>query len=517
MPSSHHPHDDDPVNEDDNEMFDPADAAEEIEDVDGDAAMDSGDDEEVQGEGENEDDFMQEEYQLQNDSVAHMDHHKDSIFCIAQHPTRPEIIATGGSDGDDAPGVGYIFDATPEPSPVLPASYQSNPNERVERRGLEPIFKLEGHTDSINALAFTLPDGKFLLSGGLDGKLRAYVTNGSKWKFYTEAQEVEEINWLIACPYEKSPNTFALGANDGSVWVYTVDPSQKDAPLQMMQSYFLHTESCTAGAWSPDGKLLATVSEDGSLYVWDVFGEAAAAGLTQGESGQTVVGLTALDQRFAVEGGLFSVGIAPTGAFVAVGGAGGSIKIVGLPRLGDSSGAAPAGRSGAGAASKSKGGKQAGGKASGSAASAGQAGQILADLQAQGDGIESIAFAQPPLTLMATGSVDGSIALFDSAHRFAVRRHIKEAHEEYSVVKLEFVKNAQSGGWLLTSCGMDGVVRRWDTRGGTGMANSGFVREWKGHRGDGEGGGVLGFVQGDGARIVTAGDDGVSLLFEATI
>ncbi|QSZ37076.1 hypothetical protein DSL72_009168 [Monilinia vaccinii-corymbosi] len=501
MSSSHQPHNDDPINEDDdNEMFDPADAAEEIEDIDGDAAMDSGEDEEA---------MQEEEYQLQNDSAAHFDQHKDSIFCIAQHPTRPEIVATGGSDGDDAPGAGYIFDATPAPTPVLPASYQSNPNERIERRGLEPIFKLEGHTDSINALAFTLPDGRFLLSGGLDGKLRAYVTNGSKWKFYTEAQEVEEINWLVACPHEKFPNTFALGASDGSVWVYTVDPSQKEAPLQMMQSYFLHTESCTAGAWSPDGKLLATVSEDGSLYVWDVFGEAAAAGLTQGESGQTVVGLTASDQRFAVEGGLFSVGIAPSGAFVAVGGAGGSIKIVGLPRLGD----AP----GAGAASKNKGGKQAGGKASGSAASAGQAGQILADLQAQGDGIESIAFAQPPLTLMAAGSVDGSIALFDAAHRFAVRRHIKEAHEEYSVVKVEFVKNAQSGGWLLTSCGMDGVVRRWDTRGGTGMANSGFVREWKGHRGDGEGGGVLGFVQGDGGRIVTAGDDGISLVFESPL
>jgi ribosome assembly protein SQT1 len=138
-------------------------------------------------------------------------------------------------------------------------------------------------------------------------------------------------------------------------------------------------------------------------------------------------------------------------------------------------------------------------------------------LQAQTDGIETLAFAPPPLTLLAAGSVDGSIALFDSAHRFAVRRHIKEAHEDYSVVKVEFVKNSRTGGWLLTSCGMDGVVRRWDTRGGTGMANSGFVGEWKGHRGDGEGGGVLGFVQGDGSRIVTVGDDGISLVFEAPI
>ncbi|KAF7872080.1 uncharacterized protein EAF02_009185 [Botrytis sinoallii] len=488
MSSSHHPQDDDRINEDENEMFDPADAAEEIIDIDGDAAMDSGD-EDQDADADADQEMQEQEIQLQNDSSAHMDAHGDSIFCIAQHPLRPELIATGGSDGDadNAPGVGYIFDATPAPTPVLPASYQSNPSERVERGSQEPIFKLEGHTDSINALAFSQPDGKFLVSGGLDGKVQVYVTNGSKWKKYTEAREVEEVNWLLACPYAKAPNTFAFGANDGSVWVYTVDPSQKKAPLQLMQSYFAHTESCTAGAWSADGKLLATVSEDGSLYVWDVFGEAAAAGLT-GEGGQTVVGLTALDQRFAVEGGLFSVGIAPSGSFVAAGGAGGSIKIVGLPRLPDASGAG---------------------------ASPGQSGQILADLQAQGDGIESIAFAQPPLTLMAAASVDGSIALFDSAHRFAVRRHIKEAHEEHAVVKVEFVKNTQSGGWLLTSCGMDGVVRRWDARGGTGMANSGLVGEWKGHRGDGVG--VMGFVQGDGNRIVTAGDDGISLVFESPI
>lgn len=500
--SSSNPHQDlDPHNggvndEEEEAMLDPNEAAEEIIDEDGDAAMDSGD--------EGEDEIM-EEIALQNDSSAHFDKHPDSIFAIAQHPTKINIVATGGSEGDDLGGIGFVFDVEKkEDGPVLPESFQSAPNERVERKGIEPIARLEGHTDSINALTFTLPNGEFLLSGGLDGKLRAYAEGKGDWKFLAEVQEVEEINWLHACPNAKYGNTVALGANDGSVWVYTIsaDPS---APLQIVQSYFLHTESCTAGAWSSDGKLLATVSEDGSLYVWDVFGEASMAGLTQ-ENGQTVVGLTALDQRFAVEGGLFSVAIAPGGAFLVVGGAGGSLKVIGLPRLA-SGAAAPTTKS------KGKGGKAAGQ----SSASAGQAGQILADIQAQGDGIESLAFAPPPLTLLAAGSVDGSIALFDSAHRFAVRRHIKEAHEEYSVVKVEFVKAEGTGGWLLTSCGMDGVIRRWDTRGGTGIANSGFLGEWRGHRGEGEGGGILGFVQGGGGKVITAGDDGVSLVFETPI
>jgi ribosome assembly protein SQT1 len=74
---------------------------------------------------------------------------------------------------------------------------------------------------------------------------------------------------------------------------------------------------------------------------------------------------------------------------------------------------------------------------------------------------------------------------------------------------------------MLTSVGLDGVVRRWDARGGTAAAGQGLMREWKGHMGvteneDGEqAGGIMGFVQGlDGKRIVTAGDDGISLVFE---
>lgn len=506
--SSSNPHHDPPDDVDsDPDMLDEDDAQEVLED-DGDVAMDSDD------EGAD-----REETVLQNDSIAYFDGHKDSVFAIAQHPLHPNLIATGGSEGDtdDAPGRGYVLDtSTASSGPVLPPSYNSDPSaSQAQTTELKPLFAIEGHTDSINALAFTLPRGEFLVSGGLDGRLRVYSVNTSsnpaQFKFVAESQETEEINWLAPCPSPDHPNTIALGASDGSVWVFTIDPSADPTnPIQIVQSYFLHTQSCTAGAWSPDGLLLATVSEDSSLHVFDVWGAAAVKSLVT-DNGQTVVSLTEADQRFFVEGGLYSVAIAPLANFLAVGGAGGAVRIIGLPRLSQQQS-----RAGGGGARR-------GGGSSAAPADA-QAGAILAALGVQQDGIESLAFAPQPQTLLAAGSVDGSVVVFDTARSFAVRRHIRGAHDGESVVKVEFVRSAASpaAGWLLTSCGLDGVVRRWDLRGATasqsvsGAEASGLVKEWKGHRGGGEGGGVLGFVQGDaGERVVTAGDDSLVLVFEA--
>lgn len=469
-----------------------------------DVAMDSEDDENI-------------EVDLQNDSIAHFDKHRDSVFSIAQHPLYPALVATGGSegDGDDAPGKGYIIDTSAARSrPVLPASFSSDPSnvdsipQSIE---LASSFDLDGHKDSITALAFTLPKGEFLVSGSMDGRLRVYavgIRHGKepRFKFLSETAEEPEINWIAACPNPEYTNTIALGASDGSVWVYSVDLSDLSSPLRTVQSYFLHTGACTAGSWTPDGNLLATVAEDSSFYVWDVWGLGAAQNMTS-SNGMTVMSLTGDDQRFEVEGGLYSVAIESRGAYAAVGGVGGAVKVVTLPRL------SPA---------------QQGGK--GKTAGPSPGGQIMATIDSQSDTIETLAFSTPtpnpqqPI-LLAAGSVDGSIAVFDTSKNFATRRHILGAHDDHAVVKVEFVKSS----WMLTSAGMDGVLKRWDLRlggqstgasnaaqGQAGQTTAGLVKEWKGHRGDGAGGGVLGFVQGEtGERIITAGDDGVVLVFEA--
>ena len=257
-----------------------------------------------------------------------------------------------------------------------------------------------------------------------------------------------------------------------------------------------------------------------------MFGDAAAAGLASPQGSQNyVVGLTAEDERFRIEGGLYSVNVSPGGAFAAVGGAEGNVRIVGLPRLSTALSGSATGlsgiKTGAGAKAKTGGAKQAPGPKSVAAdVSSGQAGQLLASLQAQSDSVETISFSQPPLTLMAVGSVDGSIVLYDARHQFAVRRHITDAHEGEAVIKVDFVTDTNDQNWILTSCGNDGVVRRWDTRGGASNSaasatSQGSLHDWRGHQGRGEGGGVLDFVQ-RGHHIVTAGDDGVSLVFAAS-
>ncbi len=525
------------------------------------------DDHPMEDDNDAEDD-LHEEIQLQNDSAAHFDSHTDSIFCIAQHPLRASLIVTGG--GDD---VAYLFDSTIEtdgPGPLLPTSYESDPQPKGERKSITPLQKLDGHTDSVNAIAFTQPSGQYIVTAGLDGKLRAWSASTTtspssnpdsppSYTFLSESSEVQEINWLSPCPSPAHPNTVAFGANDGSVWVYTVNASDTASPLTINQAYYLHTESCTAGAWTPDGKLLATVSEDSSFHVYDVWGEAANTGITSSGSGQAIISLTATDQRFAVEGGLYCVAISPGGKIAAVGGAEGNIRIIGLPRLGATAPTSASNTSAkAGGAGSSKTKPNAGARKPGpstnpsSTSSSSSPGTLLASLQSQSDSIETLSFSSPPLTLLASGSVDGSIALFDVAHSFALRRHMPDAHDGFAVVKVEFLTAAtttaggQNGnkGHYLTSCGMDGVVRRWDARGkstpsttstgrnpgtaavpgGQGQGQGhGLLREWRGHRGEGEGGGVLGFVQGGAAAsdaaatIVTAGDDGVALVFRAEL
>jgi ribosome assembly protein SQT1 len=323
----------------------------------------------------------------------------------------------------------------------------------------------------------------------LDGRVRVY-SSADGWKVTDEVQEVEEVNWIAAYPTGDA-NMFAVGAGDGSVWVYAV----RGVKMEIVHVGYSHTASCTAGVWTNNAGLLATVSEDGSFYVWDV---------TDGNV-RTVVALTAADQRFAIEGGLYSVAVSPSGSVAVVGGATGEMRLVRLPHAASGGGSVRDGN-------RTTGRPQPGGGGGGSTGG-GQAGQILATLHTHTESVESLSF-HPTQPLLASAGVDGKIVIYDAAHGYRVRRTMGEeggsgGHTD-AVVKVEFV---DTDGWILTSCGVDGTVRRWDVRAGTELGC------WRGHLGgnvsEGEGG-VLGFVQTKD-MIVTAGDEYVFPLFSASL
>ncbi|KAF2860365.1 WD40 repeat-like protein [Piedraia hortae CBS 480.64] len=437
-----------------------------MEDAEEEVAPEDSGDEDMDMDDEDNDDSdqeMEEEYTGPDDSIARFTHHKSSVFCIAQHPKVPDIMATGG--GDD---IGYVW--------------SSAPKEGNNGESQDIIAALEHQTESVNAICFLEPHGDFIVTGSLSGKINIYITPKDIFPtglFISSMLETREVIWMHACPHGQHPYVFAVGAEDGTVWIYGLTPEQTTGILHILRTYNQHTDSCTAGAWSPDGKMLATVSNDSSLYIHDAFGDCCA--------GRTIVSMTGKDERFRVEDGFLSVAFSPGGGFVAVGGADGTIRIVGLP---------PPGTLRAGKFDPKT------------------AGTLRTSFRYQSDGIETLDFSQPPQCLLAAGSLDGSIVVLDTSRNFNVRRQIR-AHEDEAVVKVEFVKTypgtSNPRSWQLTSCGHDGVVRRWDTR----ASNSvGMIGEWRGHRpGNERTGGVLDFVQFPD-KIVTAGDDGKALVFK---
>ncbi|KAF3919812.1 Jouberin [Dactylellina cionopaga] len=391
------------------------------------------------------------EIDLINDSTLHFDAHTDSIYSIALNPRLPGIIATGG--GDD---VAYIWSADPQPGQTS--------QRGQERSGQSPIFKLEGHGESITSVAFTA-SGEFLVAGSMNGKVSVTrctdatnPKNAASWKKIAEVQEVEEIGWMVTHP---EADVFALGATDGSVWVYSIDADSQGSELVIKHVFYNLTGSATGGTFAKAGTLLATVSEASELFVYNV------------ESGEVVASFGPQDARFNVDGGLYTVAANPAGTVIVVGGATGECKVIALPTAGTQTA-----------------GRNAGARRVGSATAGTQSAQILATLSTQSDSIESLAFS-PTLPLLAAGSVDKTIVLYDT-QRWAVRRTI-QGHD-HSVVKVQW-GNAPNE-WMLTSCSVDGTVRRWDCR--TGEEKF----KWQGHSE-----GILGFVVDANGRVITAGDE----------
>ncbi|SCW01146.1 LAFE_0D06106g1_1 [Lachancea fermentati] len=314
------------------------------------------------------------------------------------------------------------------------------------------------HSESVIGGGFT-PDGQFLVTGDMNGKVLVHKSGkgGATWKPCAELQEVEEIMWIKVHPTVSG--LFAFGATDGSVWCYQITP--KTGQLEQIMSGFVHQQECSMGEFVgvEDGEsnvTLVTCSVDSTIIAWNCFTAQPIFKITQSE----IKGIEAPWISLSKCPASMSKGT----PVIACGSNNGVLAIVNCNN--------------------------------GAVLQLTTVMELKPDQEELDASIESIAWSTK-LPLMAIGLVCGEILLYDTLS-WRVRHKITL---EDSVTKLYF--DEVQGFNLFASC-INGKVYEYDARTG----NEVFV--CLGHNM-----GVLDFIVTEkGKKLITAGDEGVSLIFQ---
>ena len=118
-------------------------------------------------------------------------------------------------------------------------------------------FSLKGHTDNINALAFT-SNGKMLASGSDDRTIRLWDTSTGTEMLNLSSEKTQ------ALAFSANRKMLASGSKDGTIHLWDITTGKQLSPFKEQKGY------CSILAFSIDNKMLANGTRNGTIYLWDI-------------------------------------------------------------------------------------------------------------------------------------------------------------------------------------------------------------------------------------------------------
>lgn len=292
-------------------------------------------------------------------------------------------------------------------------------------------------------------DGRFCVTGDMNGLIQVFKSLKGGQKWLKFA-DLEEVEEVLWTVVHPRLPYFAFGGVDGSVWCFQIDEDSKS--LVQIMSGFSHSLECNGGAFintDDDERLLLVTISEDGTVV-----------CWNCFTGETTYKLLPHDEFKGVESPWVS--IKPYNNLVAIGGRDGQLAIINNDT--------------------------------------GRVIHSVRTLENTDDeaelSVEAIDWCTAPLlNILTVGLVSGDVLLFET-QQWRLRKSIKV---DDALTKLQFIE----GSPLLLGSSMNGRIYEWDTRTGDEV----FV-------GLGHNMGILDFtVLEGGKKIVTAGDEGVSLIF----
>jgi WD40 repeat protein len=130
------------------------------------------------------------------------------------------------------------------------------------------LCTLTGHSGSVSAIAFH-PFKPMLISGSWDNRLKVWNLQDVSQQNYLASDRListltghsDKINAVGISP---DGQILASGSQDGTINLWNIDTAE------LMDAIAAHSEGVTSLTFSPDGKTLVSGSADSTINVWDV-------------------------------------------------------------------------------------------------------------------------------------------------------------------------------------------------------------------------------------------------------